>query len=151
MCVCACVRFSRFQGPITQKRFDINMKFGTPVKQSQPFNHDYSHDNWCPICDLMGFWIFWKKGRGSSNLRKIRAIVLKIHTNILYRSRNFGFEFGQNRLQRSSFFRFWIFWEFSHNYLTQPNLNLSSWNFARKCTNIVWCLILNFVKISRVL
>ena len=37
------------------------MKFATPVKQSQPFNRDYFHDNWCPICDFMGFWIFWKK------------------------------------------------------------------------------------------
>ena len=37
---------------------------------------------------------FLKKGRGSSNFRKIRAIVLKLHTNILYRSRNFGIEFG---------------------------------------------------------
>ena len=37
------------------------MKFDTPVKQSQPFNRDYFQDNWCPICDFIGFWIFWKK------------------------------------------------------------------------------------------
>ena len=37
------------------------MKFGTPVKQSQHFNRDYFRDNWCPICDFMEFWIFWKK------------------------------------------------------------------------------------------
>ena len=37
------------------------MKFNTPVQQPQPFNRDYFHDNWCPICDFMGFWIFWKK------------------------------------------------------------------------------------------
>ena len=37
------------------------MKFDTPVKQSQPFNRDYFHDNGCPICDFMGFLIFWKK------------------------------------------------------------------------------------------
>ena len=37
------------------------MKFGTLVKQSQPFIRDYFHDNWCPICDFMEFWIFWKK------------------------------------------------------------------------------------------
>ena len=37
---------------------------------------------------------FLKKGRGSSNFRKIRAFILKLHTNILYRSRNFGIEFG---------------------------------------------------------
>ena len=41
--------------------WDIDMKFATPVKQSLPFNLDYFHDNWCPICDFMGFWIFWKK------------------------------------------------------------------------------------------
>ena len=49
---------------------------------------------------------FLKKGSGSSNFRKIRAIVLELHTNILNRSRNFGIEFGQNRLKRSIFFRF---------------------------------------------
>ena len=53
-----------------------------------------------------GILNFLKKGRGSSNLRKIRAMILKLHTNILYRSRNFGIEFGQNRLKRSNFFRF---------------------------------------------
>ena len=82
-------------------------------------------------------WIlnFLKKGRGSSNFRKIRAIVLKLHTNILYPSRNFGIEFGQNRLKRSNFFRFWIFWEFFRNCLTQANFDLSSWNFVGKYTN----------------
>ena len=56
---------------------------------------------------------------GSCNFRKIRAVVLKLHTNILYRSRNYGIEFGWNRLKRLNFFRFWIFWEFSQNFLTQ--------------------------------
>ena len=37
------------------------MKFGTPVKQTQPFNRDYFHNNWCRICQFMGIWIFWKK------------------------------------------------------------------------------------------
>ena len=68
------------------------------------------------------FWFygilnFLKKGRGSSNFRKIQAIVLKLHINILHPSRNFGIEFGQNRLRRSNFFRFWIFWEFFLNCL----------------------------------
>ena len=36
------------------------MKFGTPVKQSQPFNRDYFHEDCCPICDFVGFWIFWR-------------------------------------------------------------------------------------------
>ena len=39
---------------------------------------------------------FFEKGRGSSHVCKIRAIILKLHTNILYQSRNFGIEFGQN-------------------------------------------------------
>ena len=117
------------------------MKFGTPVKQSQPFNRDYFHDNW-----FYGILSFLKKGRGSSNFRKIRAIVLKLHTNILHRSRKFGIEFGQNRLERSNFFRFWIFWEFFQNRLTQANFDLSSWNFVGKCTK--WCLISNFIRIS---
>ena len=52
--VCTCVSdFQRF-------KLDIDMKFGTPVKQSQSFNRDYFNDNWCPIYDFMGFWIFWK-------------------------------------------------------------------------------------------
>ena len=53
-----------------------------------------------------GILNFLKKGRGSSYFRQIRAIVLKLHINILYRSRNFGIEFGQSRLKRSNFFRF---------------------------------------------
>ena len=103
------------------------MKFGTPVKQSQPFNRDYFHDNWCPICYFMEFWICWKKDV-VTNFGKIRAIVLKLHTNILHQSRNFVIEFCQNRLKRSNFFRFWIFWEFFQNCLTQANFDLSSWN-----------------------
>ena len=52
---------------------------------------------------------FFEKRRASSNFRKIQAIFLKLHTNILYPSRNFGIEIGQNRLKRSNFFRFLIF------------------------------------------
>ena len=44
---------------------------------------------------------FLKKGRGSSNFCKIRAIVLKLHTNILYRSRIFGI-----RLKTIELFKF---------------------------------------------
>ena len=93
-----------------------------------------------------GILNFLKKGR--SNFRKIRAIVLQLHTNILHPSRNFGIEFGQNRLKRSNFFRFWIFWEFFQNCLTQANFDLSSLNFVDKCTNTEWCSIPNFLKIS---
>ena len=55
---------------------------------------------------------FFKYVCGSSNLRKISAAVLKLHTNIIYRSRTFGIEFGQNRLERSNFLSLWIFWNF---------------------------------------
>ena len=101
---------------------------------------------------MPNFWFygilnFLKKGRGSSNFCRIRAIVLKLHTNILHPSRNFGIEFGQNRLKHSNFFRFWIFWEFFQNCLTQENFDLSSWNFVLKCTNTEWCLIPNFIRI----
>ena len=141
--VCVCVRvcpiFNVSNPDNSWMAWDIDMKFGTPVKQSQPFNRDYFHDNWCTICDFMRFWF---------DFRRIRAFVLKLHTNILYRSRNFGIEFGQNRLKRSNFFRFWIFWEFFHNCLTQANFNLSSWNFVGKCTNTKWCLIPDFIRIS---
>ena len=94
-----------------------------------------------------GILNFSKKGRSSSNCRKIRAIVLKLHTNILHPSRNFGIEFGHNRLKRSNFFRSWIFWEFFQNCLTQANFDLSSLNFVGKCTNMC-CLIPNFIKIG---
>ena len=97
---------------------------------------------------LYGILNFLKKERGSSNFRKIRAIVLKPHTNILHPSRNFGIEFVQNRLKRSNFFRFWIFWELFQNCLTQANFDLSNWNFVGKCTNTERCLIPNFIRIG---
>ena len=146
-----CVRFSSFQTPKTHKRLEISIWNSV---------HQGSNHNSVIVTIFMTidarFVILWdckffKKGRGSSNWRQIRAIVLEIHTNILYRSRNFGIEFSQNQLKGSNFFRFWIFWEFSQNYVTQANFDLSSWNFARKCTKTEWCLILNFVEISRVL
>ena len=71
-----------------------------------------------------GIFNFLRKERGSSNFRKIRAIVLLLHTNILNWSMNFDIEFGQNRLKRSNFFRFWIFREFFQNCLTQANFDL---------------------------
>ena len=46
---------------------------------------------------------FFENGRDSSNFRKIRGIVLKLHTNILHPSRSFGIEFGQN--EAFKFFR----------------------------------------------
>ena len=60
-----------------------------------------------------GILNFLKKGRGSSNFSKIRTIVLKLHTNIEYRSRNFAIEFGQNWLKHSNISDF----EFFKNFL----------------------------------
>ena len=105
--------------------------------------------SWQLMPDLWFYEIlnFLKKGRGSSNFRKIRAIVLKLHPNILHPSRNFGIQFGQNLLKRSNFFRFWMFWEFFQNCPTQTNFDLSRWNFVGKWTNTEWRLIPNFIRI----
>ena len=62
VCVCtwvrACPIFNVLNTNNSYTAWDINMKFGTPVKQSQPFDRGYFHENWCPICDFMGFWFF---------------------------------------------------------------------------------------------
>ena len=52
---------------------------------------------------LYGILNFLKNVCGSSNFRKISAIVLNVHKNIIHRSRTFGIEFDQNRLKRSNF------------------------------------------------
>ena len=150
MCVCVFVRFSMFQTPITHKRLEISI---------WNLVHQWSNHNPLIVTIFMtidaGFVILWdfeffrKKGCGSSNFRKIQAIFLKLHTNTLYRSRNFGIEFGTNPLKRSKFFKFWIFREFSWNRLSQANFDLSSWSFEHECTNTKWCLIQNFIRIGR--
>ena len=63
VCVCArvCPIFNVSKPDNSKTTWDIDIKFSTPVKQSQPFNRDYFHDNWCRICGFVGFWIFWKK------------------------------------------------------------------------------------------
>ena len=148
MCACmyVCVRFPTFETPINHKRLEISI-----------WNFVRQWSNHKPLivtifmtidARFVIYWIlnFFKKGRGSSNFRKIPAIVLKLHTNILHPSRNFGIEFGQNRLKRSNFFRFWIFSKFFQNFLTQANFDLSNWNFVGKCTHTEWCLIPNFIR-----
>ena len=149
MCVCACVRvcgrFSTSESPITHKRLEISI--WNLVRYWR--NHNTLIVTIFMIIDARFgiIWNFLKKGRGSSNFRKIRAIVLKLHTNILHPSRNLDIEFGWNRLKHSNFFRFWICWEFFQNCLAQANFDLSSWNFVRKCTNTESCLIPNFIRI----
>ena len=148
MYVCVFVRFSMFETPITHKRLEISI--WNLVRQWS--NHNPLIVTIFMTIDarfvIYGVLNFLKIGRGSSKFRKIRAIVLKLHTNTLHPSRNFGIEFGQNRLKRSNFFRFWIFWEFFQYCLTQANFDLSSWNFVGKCTNTEWCLILSFIRIG---
>ena len=68
------------------------------------------------------------------NFRKIWAVILKLNTIIIYRSRTFSIEFGQYRLERSNFLRFWIFWIFLPNYLTSANFELSRSDFVREYT-----------------
>ena len=156
MCVCACVRvcvcvrFSTFETPITHKFMSLRYQYeiwyaseAITTLQSWLFSWQLMPDLW-----FYEILTFLKKGRGSSKFRKIWATVLKLHTNILHLSRNFRIEFGQNRLKHSNFFRFWIFWEFFQNCLTQANSDLSSWNFVGKCTNTKWCLISNFIRIG---
>ena len=148
VCVCVCVRCSTFETPITHKRLEISI--WNLIRQWS--NHNPSIVTIFMTIDarfvILRDFEFKKKGRGSSNFRKIRAIVLKLHTNILHPSRNFGIDFGQNRFKRSNFFRFSIFWEFFQNCLTQANFDLSSWNFVGTCTNTEWCLIPNFIRIG---
>ena len=146
--VCVCVRFSTSETPITHKPLAISI--WNLVRQ-------WSNHNPLIVTIFMTidarFVILWnfeffEKQHGSSNFRKIRAIVLKLHTSILHPSRNFGNEFGQNRLKRSNFFRFWIVWEFFQNCLTQANFDLSSWNVVGKCIKTEWCLVPNFIRIG---
>ena len=149
MCVCAYVSdFQRLKPRwlINGLRYQYEISYvseAITTLQSWLFSWQLMPDLW-----FYGILNFLKKGRGSSNFRKIRAIVLKLNINILHPSRNFGIEFGQNRLRRSNFFRFWLFWEFFQNCLTEANFDLSSWNFVGQCTNTDWCLILNFIRIG---
>ena len=89
---------------------------------------------------------FLKNHYGCSNFRKIWAIVLKMRTNIIHRSRTFDIEFYQNRLKRWNFSKFWIF---SLNCVTCANFELLSSKFLYECINTKWCFIRNLVRIGR--
>ena len=124
------------------------MKFGTPVKQPQPFNRDCFHDNWCPICDFMGFWIFWKKDVVALTFVKFKLSswnwtqIYYIHQGTLV--------LNLTKIDWSVqiFSDFECFEFFFLNCLTQANFDLSSWNFVGKCTNTEWCLMPNFIRID---
>ena len=103
----------------------------------------------CARLRILWDFEFFENVFGNSNFRKIWAIVLKLQINIIHRSRIFGIEFGQNRLERSNFLRFLIFRKFSLNFLTCANFELISLKFVYECTNTKWSLIRNFVRIGR--
>ena len=89
--VCVCFRYSTFRHEIsyTSKAFT--------ALQSWLFLWQLISDFW-----FYGILNFLEKFCGSCNLCNIRAIVLKLNTNILYRSRTFSIEFGPNRLKHSN-------------------------------------------------
>ena len=74
----------------------------------------------------MKLWIFWKMSVVALNSRKIWVIVIKLHKNIIYRSRTFRIEFHQTGLKRSNFLRFLIFWKFGIDWG-----KLSQWLFRQ--------------------
>ena len=100
------------------------MKFRTPVKQSQPFIRDYFHDNWCPICDFMGFWIFWKKDVVALTFVKFELSSLN-YTQIYYIDKGtLVLNLAQNGSSIQIISDFEFLWEISQNYLTQENFDL---------------------------
>ena len=106
------------------------------MKQSRPFNRFWC--KWMPNLKFYGILNFLKNVCGSSNFRKIWPIILKMHTNIIYRRRTFGIEFDRNRLKRSNFLRFWIVWKFPLNCVTFANFKLLSSKFAYECINVMF-------------
>ena len=101
--------------------------------------------------NLRFYWIssFLKDACGSFNFRKIWAIALRLHTNIIYRSRTFGIEFGQNRFKHSKFLRFGFFRKFSLSCVTCENFELLSLKFVYECTHTKLYSILNLMRIGR--
>ena len=103
----------------------------------------------CKLTPNLGFYgisNFLKNVCGSSNFRKIWAIVLKLHINVIHWTRIFSIKFGQNRLERPNFLRFW---KFPLNCVTCANFELLSSKYVYECTNTKWCFIRNLVRIGR--
>ena len=150
VCVCVCVRstfkFSNHYN--SQTSWDVKLKSGTSGNPTPSIMTIF-------ICKLMldlkfyGVSNILENSCGSSNFRKIWAIPLKLHTNIIYRSSTFVIEFGQNWLEHLNFLRFWIFSKFVPSCLTCANFELSSSNFVRECANTKSCFIRNLVRIDR--
>ena len=88
----------------------------------------------CTFMSNLKFYGIFNYLKNLTNFRKIWDIVQKLHTNIIYRSRTVGIEFGSNRLKRSNFFRFWIFSKFA---LNCQFVQISSYRAKIFCSNAV--------------
>ena len=124
MCVCVrvcawvCVQFSTFQTPITQTAWEIDMKFGTPVKQGHPFNRNYFHNKKCPVCDFMIFWIFWNR---PETAHKYNISIMDLWYWIWLKS-----------IGAFKFMKFWIYKNFSPNCQTQENFRVIELKFCAR-------------------
>ena len=138
VCVClsvylaVCARLSNFQTTIIHNRLEISS--WNLVRQWR--SHAPSIVTIFMQIDAQSkiLWNFEFFEKCLWCFRKIWAIVLKLHTNIIHRSRTFGVKFDQNRLKRSNFLRFWIYWKFSLNCVTCANFELLSSKFVYDCT-----------------
>ena len=59
------------------------MNFGSPVKQSQPFNRDYLHGQLMPDLWFYGILSYLKNALSRSNFLQIETIILQLHTSII--------------------------------------------------------------------
>ena len=154
MCVCerACARararLSNFRTTIIHKRPEISIRNLVQHRSSHAPSIVKIFMRIDAQSGILWDFEFFEDVRGSSKFRKIYAIVLKLHTNIIHRSRDFGIEFGQNRLKCSNFLRFRVFWKFSLKCVTCINFEILSSKFVYEYTNTKWCFIRNFVKIG---
>ena len=107
VCVCVCVRARWTFKPlwlINGLKYRVEIWYS---REAITLFHSWRFScKLMPKLKLYGILNLLKNVCGSFTFRKILTIVLKLHTNIIYRSRNFGIKFCQNRLKRSNFLRF---------------------------------------------
>ena len=144
MCVCVCARLSNFQTTIIHKRLEISS-----WNLVQQWSSHARSIVLTPNLRFYGISNFLKNVCSSSNFRKIWVIILKLHKNIIHQSRTFGIVFGQNWLERSNFFKFWIFWKFFLICVACANFESLRSKFVYQCTNTKWCFIRSLVRIGR--
>ena len=97
-----------------------------------------------PNLKFYGILDFLKNVYGSSNFRKIWAIVQKMHRNIIHRSRTYDIEFDQNRLKRRNCLKLLIFWNLFLNCVICASSELLSSKFVYEC-----CFLRVSVRIGR--